>query len=327
MTWISVATSPAPRWVSSAHDAVTLYVTWDASEGPLEFVATSSDTDVDGADLWTRAVAGEFGTIADPPDPPSGGDPPSIAEVMTQSLTSVAFGRDAAGNATGFAFGAVAQSIGAAATTAAARTALDLDGYKQSGANGGFGTSAGTNVKFRIRGAVDWTSGATYGVYLDPSPPDGASSYIGVYSIPVMGAAPAQAVITHFQAALPTVAASAIGNVFGFYATATLSSVGGSVNCGFRGALGAGSTNWNLYMDGAAPNYLAAALGLGTTTPTCLLDVRGPVRAGSYTRTTVPSASVVGAGAMIWVTNPASGVQRAFWSNGTDWRDGANVAP
>lgn len=220
------------------------------------------------------------------------------------------------------ALGLLAQS-----TKAGMRTSLELDNFRQSGANnGGFGSTAGTGIKFRLRGAIDWASGNTYGLYVDPGPPDGASAYIGVYSLPVLGAAPAQTVITGFQAALPAVSTGAIGNVYGFYATASLGSVGSSVNCGYRGSLGAGATNWNLYLDGAAPNYMVGNLGIGASVPTCSLDVRGPVRCGSYTRTTVPSASVVGAGAMIWVTNPASGVARAFWSTGTDWRDSANVA-
>lgn len=206
------------------------------------------------------------------------------------------------------------------------RENLALDNFRQSGNNGGFGSTAGTGVKFRVRGAIDWTSGNSYGLYVDPSPPDGASAYIGVYSIPVMGAAPAQTVLTHFQAGFSTISASAITNVHGYYATASLGGVGTSVNCGFRGSLGAGAQNWNLYMDGAAPNYMVGSLGIGASVPTCALDVRGPVRCGSFTRTTLPSASVVGAGAMAWCTNPASGVARAFWSTGTDWRDGANVA-
>lgn len=67
-------------------------------------------------------------------------------------------------------------------------------------------------------------------------------------------------------------------------------------------------------------------VGVAVNNPTVRLHVNGPIRCGSYTRTTLPSAAAVGAGTMIWVTNPASGAARAFWSIGTDWRDQANVA-
>lgn len=70
----------------------------------------------------------------------------------------------------------------------------------------------------------------------------------------------------------------------------------------------------------------AGNVGIGATSPSTSLHVNGPIRCGSFTRTTLPSAASVGAGAMVWVTNPASGAARTFWSNGSDWRDQANVA-
>jgi hypothetical protein len=69
------------------------------------------------------------------------------------------------------------------------------------------------------------------------------------------------------------------------------------------------------------------AVGIGTTEPSTTLHVAGPIRCGAYARETVPSAAAVGAGTTIWVSNPQSGAARAFWSNGTDWRDQANFEP
>lgn len=37
---------------------------------------------------------------------------------------------------------------------------------------------------------------------------------------------------------------------------------------GFNGTIGAGAGKWNLYMNGAAPNYMAGSLGIGTTSLT-----------------------------------------------------------
>lgn len=68
-------------------------------------------------------------------------------------------------------------------------------------------------------------------------------------------------------------------------------------------------------------------VGIGTGAPSTLLHAAGPIRCGAYTRTTLPSASDAGAGSTVWVSNPATGVARAFWSNGVDWRDHADVAP
>lgn len=60
-------------------------------------------------------------------------------------------------------------------------------------------------------------------------------------------------------------------------------------------------------------------VGIGTSSPGCALDVAGPIRCGSYTVGTVPSASAVGAGAQIYVSNESGGAVMAF-SDGTSWR-------
>lgn len=60
-------------------------------------------------------------------------------------------------------------------------------------------------------------------------------------------------------------------------------------------------------------------VGIGTATPACTLDVAGPIRCGSYTVATVPSASIAGAGAQIYVSNESGGAVLAF-SDGTSWR-------
>lgn len=66
-------------------------------------------------------------------------------------------------------------------------------------------------------------------------------------------------------------------------------------------------------------------IGIGTASPSCQLHVAGPIRTASYTVAGQPSASGSGPGAMIYVTNPATGQPRPYWSNGSEWRDAAGA--
>lgn len=63
----------------------------------------------------------------------------------------------------------------------------------------------------------------------------------------------------------------------------------------------------------------AGNVGIGTFSPTTTLDVAGPIKCGSYTVGTAPSASAVGAGAEIYVSNESGGAVLAF-SDATNWR-------
>lgn len=60
-------------------------------------------------------------------------------------------------------------------------------------------------------------------------------------------------------------------------------------------------------------------VGIATAAPSTTLHVAGPVRCGSYTVATVPSAPAVGAGTQIFVSNESGGAVMAF-SDGTTWR-------
>jgi hypothetical protein len=72
----------------------------------------------------------------------------------------------------------------------------------------------------------------------------------------------------HFRAVQNTIGSgSTLTNQFGFYADSSMS--GATNNYGFYGNLSSGTNNWNLYMNGSAPNYMAGALQVmgGTATP------------------------------------------------------------
>lgn len=60
-------------------------------------------------------------------------------------------------------------------------------------------------------------------------------------------------------------------------------------------------------------------ISIGTYTASAKLSVEGAVRPGQYTQTTLPSASIEGSGAMIFVTDIGTNGEPAF-SDGTDWR-------
>lgn len=60
------------------------------------------------------------------------------------------------------------------------------------------------------------------------------------------------------------------------------------------------------------------SVGIGTASPQTLLDVRGPIRTGTYTVATLPAASGK-EGALIFVSDASGGATMAF-CDGTDWR-------
>lgn len=63
----------------------------------------------------------------------------------------------------------------------------------------------------------------------------------------------------------------------------------------------------------------ASRCGIGVNDPSCRLEVDGAVRVGQYTVAAVPSASDVGAGAIIYVSNGAAGSPILAFSDGSDW--------
>jgi hypothetical protein len=71
--------------------------------------------------------------------------------------------------------------------------------------------------------------------------------------------------LRHFAAFQGAIGAgSIVSNQYGFHASSGL--ISAQNNFGFRGEIPAGATNWNLYMNGSANNYLAGNLLIGTTT-------------------------------------------------------------
>jgi hypothetical protein len=70
----------------------------------------------------------------------------------------------------------------------------------------------------------------------------------------------------HYVAQTTIGAGSAISTQQAYYAHSNFTSA--TNNYGFRGAIPSGTNRWNLYLDGSAANYMAGALGIGSTSLT-----------------------------------------------------------
>jgi hypothetical protein len=137
------------------------------------------------------------------------------------------------------------------------------------GVGGGFGvgtTSPMTGFGFRlgknITGAV-----SAYAMYSDGTIQSDVTSVATGFATGI-GTAVASftlSTLIHYSAGQATIGAgSTVTSQYGFFVGSSLT--GATSNYAFYGALAAsGSTRWNLYMGGTAPNYLAGNLGIGAT--------------------------------------------------------------
>lgn len=62
-----------PVWVNAGHTCIDLYVLFSHIPNELHFTANPEDTEAHGRDIYHRALAGEFGEVAEyvPPPPPT----------------------------------------------------------------------------------------------------------------------------------------------------------------------------------------------------------------------------------------------------------------
>lgn len=83
-----------------------------------------------------------------------------------------------------------------------------------------------------------------------------------------------------------------------------------------------------VYVDGAARAHFDSAgnVGIGVYPPSARLDVAGPIKVKSYAASALPSASSIGAGALIYVSDESGGPVMAF-SDGSSWRRLTDRAP
>jgi len=68
----------------------------------------------------------------------------------------------------------------------------------------------------------------------------------------------------HYRAGSNTFGSATVTTQYGFFVDAT--AIGATNNFGFYGNIPSGTNNWNIFMNGTAPNYLNGVLNIGTTT-------------------------------------------------------------
>lgn len=61
---LNLKSASNPKWVDEAHTSINLTVNFEEI-GTVPFTATPNDTEEHGRDIYAKAVAGEFGEIAE----------------------------------------------------------------------------------------------------------------------------------------------------------------------------------------------------------------------------------------------------------------------
>ena len=141
------------------------------------------------------------------------------------------------------------------------RMRIDTSGNVSIGSSG---TTTGVNLNI---GANIGGSTTAYALYLNGQVQSAVNStayYISTQSN--LNASTNLQYVTHYSAYQGTISGTIAQSQVGFYADGGLTA-GTTFNLGFQGALSvSGTKNWNLYMNGSAPNYLAGSLCVGTST-------------------------------------------------------------
>lgn len=142
----------------------------------------------------------------------------------------------------------------------------------------GMNATALTNVTFRNSLGISGNP-SSYGAFFDTQIASDVTSSATIYASSPYTAAAAFTLgtLTHFGALQGTIGAgSTVTTQQAFLASSNM--IGATNNYGFRGQIPSGASNWNLYMDGSANNFLASRLGIGTTSlSNSIVHITSPV--------------------------------------------------
>lgn len=162
-------------------------------------------------------------------------------------------------------------------TSGIRRLNINPAGYVAIGSNGITGITL--NLSRQIAGSVASHGVVQQGIVQS----DVTNNVVGFYNIMNIAAAGfTLPLYSHFtSAANPPGSGSTVTAQIGYYVSPSMT--GASSNLGFRGALASASGNWNLYLDGAAQNFILGNVGIGSgkLIPSCALDVNGLIAANS----------------------------------------------
>lgn len=326
MSWFSVAAAPPPTWATAEMDEVTLWVVWEEGSAAVEFVATSTDTDPDGTDLWTRAIAGEFGEIS-AYEPGSADGTISWVDIMNTGEPQTVPGFGIVGEPIALPYGQTGRDVLDTATPAAARAVLGVpatggaDDYVTTGkfVQGAPSVPVGGSQQY-IQSHRAGAAGASFVRYsADIYGPDIRIAKSRSPTIGTPGAA-VQAGDTlgtiHFIADDGTDLANAAASISAeAAATATADSIAADL---VLWTVPSGTTRTERLRVTSTGNI---QVGGGNT----VISSARHILLRSYTVATLPSASP--AAQMIYVSNGTSNKRLAV-SDGTNWRwpDGAIVS-
>ena len=79
------------------------------------------------------------------------------------------------------------------------------------------------------------------------------------------------------------------------------------------------SADGSSFVDAVTIDQTSGAVGIGVGSPTCALHINGAVRVRQFVKASLPAASTIGAGGIIYVDDDGGGPILAF-SDGTAWR-------
>lgn len=179
-------------------------------------------------------------------------------------------------------------------TTPAAGSFTNLNATGVAVFNGAIGSAiAGSEVSIIGTAPTDGGTNAFAIQITTVAPSNVTNQYFGIRSLPGTAAASfTVGTLACYSAGNGTVgASSAITNLHGYFTQTGLTT--GTNNYGFYGNIAAsGSSRWNFYANGTAPNYFAGPLGIGATTTGDPLRIAGTINHSAFSNAQIIDATI-----------------------------------